>query len=451
MSFKETSTIYKDGGVVLTKLELITRRARENPKERFTSLYHHLNEDFLLECFKELKRNKAPGIDGETVRGYEEKLEGNLKDLVERLKRKGYRPQPVKRVYIPKDERSVRPLGIPTVEDKIVQMGVKKILEAIYEQDFVEVSFGFRPNRSCHDALEVVDKAIMTRPINYVVDMDIEKFFDTVDHEWMVECLRQRIADPNFLRLIVRFLKAGIMEEGKYQETEKGTPQGGIISPVLANIYLHYILDLWFERVVKKEAKGFAQLTRYADDFIVCLEKEEDAMEFRERLRERFKKFGLKISEEKSRVIEFGRRAWQEARDGGKKVSTFNFLGFTHYCDKTRRGKFKVGRKTSHKKMRMKLKGMNQWLKSIRNTVGLKEWWQILKQKLIGHYCYYGISGNMRELRIFYREVVRIAFKWINRRSQKRSMNWKKYRKFIYEWNPLPQPKIYHLTYTLSS
>lgn len=281
--------------------------------------------------------------------------------------------------------------------------------------------------------------------------MDIEKFFDTVDHKWMMKCLEQRIADPSLLRLIGRFLKAGVMEEGKYQETDRGTPQGGIISPVLANIYLHYILDLWFEKEVKRQAKGYAQLTRYADDFIVCFESEEDAKGFGERLRQRLGKFGLKVSEEKSRIIEFGRKAWQRAQEGGGKVSTFNFLGFTYYCDKTRKWTFKVGRKTNPKKMRAKLKAMNQWLKSIRNAIEFKEWWPILKQKLIGHYRYYGISGNMRGIRIYYSQSVKLAYKWVNRRSQKKSFNWEKYRRLIYEWNPLPQPKIYHLTYTLSS
>ena len=322
MSYKETSTTYKGGERMQTKLELITRRARENPKMRFTSLAHHLGEGFLLECFQELKKDKAPGVDGVTVGKYEERLEENLRELVVRLKGKKYRPQPVRRVYIPKDGKGVRPLGIPTIEDKIVQMGIKKILEAIYEQDFVEVSYGFRPNRSCHDALEVVDKTIMTKPVNYVVDMDIEKFFDTVDYKWMMECLRQRIADPSLLRLIGRFLKAGVMEEGRYQETSRGTPQGGIISPVLANIYLHYVLDLWFEKEVKRQAKGYAHLTRYADDFIVCFEREEDAKGFGEILRQRLGKFGLKVSEEKSRIIEFGQKAWQRSKETGEKEST---------------------------------------------------------------------------------------------------------------------------------
>jgi group II intron reverse transcriptase/maturase len=450
MSFEETSAIHRDGAWVETKLGLITQRARRDPNCKFTSLAYLLNEEFLMGCFWEIKRNKAPGIDGVGVKDYEGNLSENIKDLVERLKGKRYRPQPVRRVYIPKDERSKRPLGIPTVEDKIVQMGIKRILEAIWEVDFIDVSYGFRPNRSCHDALEVVDKTIMTRPVNHVVDMDIEKFFDTVDHRWMMECLRQRIVDPSFLRLIVRFLKAGVMEEGNYMEVEKGTPQGGIISPVLANIYLHYILDLWFERKVAKGAKGFQQLTRYADDFIVCFQYGDEAKEFGERLKERFEKFGLRISEEKSRIIEFGRGAWQKSRGEGEKIETFNFLGFTHYCGKTRSGKFRVGRKTSQKKLRQKLKAMNQWLKQVRNRVELSIWWGILGQKLTGHYRYYGISGNMEGLKQYHREVVRLAFKWINRRSQKKSFNWEGYKRFL-KWNPLPKLKIYHRTYTLSS
>ncbi len=450
MSSKETPAIHRDGAWVKTKLELITHRARRDPKSKFTTVAYLLNEGFLTECFWELKRNKAPGIDGVRVKEYEKDLAENISDVVERLKGKRYRPQPVRRVYIPKDGKGLRPLGIPTVEDKIVQMGIKRILEAIWEVDFVDVSYGFRPNRSCHDALEVIDKTIMTKPVNHVVDMDIEKFFDTVDHKWMMEGLGQRIADPSFLRLIARFLKAGVMDEGKYMDVEKGTPQGGVISPVLANIYLHYILDLWFERKIKKEMKGFVQLTRYADDFIVCFQYGEEAKEFAERLKKRLEKFGLRVSEEKSRIIEFGRDVWQKAEGQGGKTETFNFLGFTHYCGKTRNGKFRVGRKTNQKKLRHKLKAMNQWLKQVRNLVELKEWWNILSLKLVGHYRYYGISGNMEGVRQYYRETIRLAYTWINRRSQKKSFDWEGYKRFLY-WNPLPVPKIYHLTYTLSS
>lgn len=435
---------------VETKLLLITQRAKENRKERFTSLIHLIKEDFLVECFRELERDKATGVDGVSVKEYEVNLEENLKDLVNRMKRWKYRPQPARRVYIPKANGKKRPLGIPTIEDKIVQMALKKILEAIYEVDFCDVSYGFRPNRSCHDALDVVDKAIMTKPINYIVDMDIEKFFDTVDHKWMMEFLKHRIADTNLLRLIESFLKAGMIEEGKYYQTEKGTPQGGIISPLLANIYLHYVLDLWFEKVIKKEAKGYTQLIRYADDFVVCFQIKKEAETFEERLRERLSKFGLKIAEEKSKVIKFGRYFWEKARREGKRLEVFDFLGFTHYCDKTRRDNFKLGRKTAKNKFRQKIKEMNEWLGRVRNLVKIEEWWRVLRLKLIGHYRYYGISGNMPEMQAYYKQTMRLVYKWVNRRSEKKSYNWKQFSNFV-KYNPLPLPKIYHLTYTLFS
>ena len=435
---------------MVTKLESLTLRAREDPKCKFTSLAHLLSEDFLRECFWELKRDKASGIDGVTVQEYEVNLEENLKDVVERLKAKRYRPQPVRRAYIPKPGGEKRPLGILVVEDKVVQRGLKKILEAIFEVDFMDVSYGFRPNRSCHDALDVLDKAIMTKQVNFIVDMDIEKFFDTIDHGWLMRCLRERVIDTSLLRLIGRFLKAGVMEEGEYIEVDRGTPQGGVISPILANIYLHYILDLWFEKDVKKQLTGYAQLVRYCDDFIVCFQRGDEAKAFEEMLRQRLGKFGLKIAEGKSRVIGFGCYEWEKARQEGRKVATFDFLGFTHYCDKTRRGKFKLGRKTSSKRFRQKMKAVNHWLKRVRNQVTLAEWWKVYRLKLLGHYRYYGISGNMLALRKFYRETSQLAYKWINRRSQKKSFTYAQYCTFK-KYNPLPEPKIYHLTYTLSS
>lgn len=343
----------------------------------------------------------------------------------------------------------MRPLGIPTIEDKVVQMGIKKILEAIFEVDFSDVSYGFRPNRNCHQALDVLDKAVMTKPVESIVDMDIEKFFDTIDHKWLMKCLEQRIADTNLLRLIGRFLNAGVMEEGKFIETDKGSPQGGILSPILANIYLHYTLDLWFERHVKRQLKGYACLIRYADDFVVCFQNSDEAKAFGEMLETRLDKFGLKTAKDKSRIIDFGRRAWYKAKQTGGKVSTFDFLGFTHYCDKTRRGKFKLGRKTASSKFRQKMKAANIWLKSVRNLVELREWWRILKRKMIGHYNYYGVSGNMTQIRKFYQRILSLVYKWINRRSQKKGYNWEQFCRFL-KYNPLPRPKIYHLTYTLS-
>ena len=294
-----------------------------------------------------------------------------------------------------------------------------------------------------------MDKAAMREPVNYIVDMDIEIYFDSVDHRWMMECLEQRISDPSFLRLIVRFLKAGIMEEGDYMETDRGTPQGGIVSPVLSNIYLHYVLDLWYEKKVKKETQGYTQMIRYADDFIVCFENKDEAEGFGIKLRERLAKFGLRISEAKSRTIAFGRKAWRQAKEQGGHPATFDFLGFTHYCATTRKGRFRVGRQTSRKKFTQKLKAMNQWLKEIRNQLPLEEWWRTLRQKLVGHYRYYGISGNIVKLVAYYRRAVRLAFKWINRRSQKKSMTRGFFNKYLL-WNPLPRPKIYRRLYALT-
>ena len=448
---RDTSAGRRAGDRMSTKLASLTRRARENPRYKFQTLAYLLTEDFLSGCFRELKRDKASGVDGVSVEEYGANLGENLKGLVRRLKQKKYKPQPVRRVYIPKGNGGRRPLGIPTVEDKVVQMGIKKILEAIFEVDFVNgVSFGFRPGKGCHDALDVLDKAVMTKPVNYVVDVDIEKFFDTIEHKWMMECLKQRVEDRSLLRLIARFLKAGVMEEGKYVQTDKGTPQGGVLSPLLANIYLHYVLDLWFEKRVKKMAKGYACLVRYADDFVVCFQAEREATGFAEMLRERLKKFGLRISESKSRVIEFGRRVWQKARREGKKVQTFDFLGFTHYCDTTRRGFFKLGRKTSSKKFRQKAKELNLWLKQVRNAAKLKEWWPVLKMKLTGHYRYYGVSGNYAALKRFYTLALKLAYKWLNRRSQKKSYTFANYLRFL-AFDPLPKPCIYHSLFTLSS
>jgi hypothetical protein len=249
------------------------------------------------------------------------------------------------------------------------------------------------------------------------------------------------------LKLIARFLKAGVMEEGTYMETDQGTPQGGVISPVLANIYLHYVLDLWYEKQVKRETRGYTQMTRYADDFIVCFQNKDEAEAFGDKLKERLAKFGLRISEAKSRTIAYGRKAWQQAKEQGGKPATFDFLGFTHYCATSRNGKFRAGRKTSRKKLTQKLKAMNEWLKEVRNQMPLKAWWQALRQKLTGHYRYYGISGNTYGLLSYYHEIVRLAYKWVNRRSQKKSFDWGRYRRYL-QWNPLPEPKIYHRTYT---
>lgn len=426
------------GKRVETKLDCLSEIAKDRPETKFTSLAYLLNEGFLLRCYRGIK-DKAAGVDGETLESYGKGIEAKLKALVERMKAKRYIPQPVRRVQIPKENGKTRPLGIPAVEDKIVQLGMKKILEAIFEGDFLGVSYGFRPKRNCHEALKAVDKAIMNKPVRYVVEADIEGYFENIDHKRLMESLGQRINDPSFFSLIVRFLKAGIMEEGKYQETDKGTPQGGILSPILSNIYLHYVLDLWVEKELKKGLKGYAEEIRYADDFVICVEKKEDAETVITKLRERLGKFGLKLAEEKTRIIEFGREA--------ERPDTVDFLGFTHYCDKTRGGGFKVGVRTSRKKFRQKTKAMNTWLKSVRNLVELKDWWKVLKAKLIGHYNYYGISGNYKSIRRYYQETTSLVHKWINRRSQKTSFNWREFTEYLKRY-PLPLPKIYYKLYT---
>jgi group II intron reverse transcriptase/maturase len=433
------------------KLNLITEKAKRDKRLKFTSLIHHINEENLVRCYQELKRGKACGIDDVTVEEYGRNLQKNIPDLLVRLKSKCYRPQPVKRVYIPKPGKpgEKRGLGLPTVEDKLVQIIVKRILEAIYEADFLDCSYGFRPHRNCLQAVDKLDKEVMSKPVNFIVEVDIRKFFDIISHYWMQRCLEERVSDPNLLWLVRKILKAGVIEEGQYQASKEGTMQGGNLSPLLANIYLHYILDLWFEKKIKPQARGYMKVVRYCDDFVVCCESEHDAQEFLKALEARFDQFRLKLSPEKTKTIKFGRRAWQQWKKGGRKPETFDFLGFTHYCATSRRGYFIMGHKTSKGSLCRKLKEIKEWIKKVRNSLPLKEWWHVLKAKLIGHYSYFGISGNIRSLRQFYHQVTGTVFKWINRRSQRKSMTGEMFRKYL-QWNPLPIPKIYHSLYTLS-
>jgi group II intron reverse transcriptase/maturase len=443
-------TKHRIGQVMETKLSLISEIAAKDKKCRFNTLIHLLNVENLSECFYQLKRGKAAGIDKVTIEEYESNLKSNLENLVGRMKRWQYRPQAVRRTYIPKENGKTRPLGIPCIEDKIVQKGVARILTAIYEQDFMHYSYGFRVNRSCHDALAYLDKVITRNAINWIIDADIKGFFDNVDHKWLIKCLEQRIADKNLLRLIVRILKSGVMEEGKWYKTDRGTPQGGIVSPVLANIYLHYILDLWFTVEVQERVKGTVKLVRYADDFIICIQHKTEALEIRQQLEKRLEKFDLELSPEKTRVVEFGRKTIGNARNRGVSSTTFDFLGFTHYSGKTRKGKFKVGRTTSRKRLRSKLKSMKMWLLSVKNKQPMKEWWPTLIRKLRGHFQYYGVSGNYKSIALYLYCTLKLVYKWINRRSQKRSMNWDQFNTYLKRY-PLPKPRIYCNLYALSS
>jgi group II intron reverse transcriptase/maturase len=431
-----------------TKLNLITKHAIEDRNFKFTSLAHLLNEESLKECFYMLRKDRAPGVDDVTYEEYEKYLNTNIQKLVKRMKTRKYYPQPVRRAYIPKGEGKMRPLGIPALEDKIVQKGVARILNAIFEPNFLDCSYGFRTGRSCHQALKQLDNTIMTKPANHIIDADIRSFFDNVDHDWLMKMLEEKIKDKNFLRIIKKFLKAGVMEEGQLNPTEEGAPQGGLCSPTLSNIYLHYVLDLWIDKVIKRDMHGYVELVRYCDDFVILAQYKEEAEEILKLLEERLNKFGLDLSHEKTGHIEFGRYSGINAKKKGQKPDTFDFLGFTHFCDKTRKGYFKVGRKTRRKKFNTKLKEMNAWLKSVRNMFEIKEWWKILAAKLRGHYEYYGISGNYASLRAYYRETGKLVYKWINRRSQKKSMNYEQFTQYLKRF-PLPKPEIKHNIYIL--
>ena len=433
----------------LTKSALLSERARQEPQLQFTSLAHLLDVDFLRGCYFELGRDRASGIDGVSWQDYGKQLDENLENLVERMKAKRYKPQPAKRVYIPKNNDEKRPLGLPALEDKIVHRGIARILEAIYEVDFLDCSYGFRPKRGCHQALNAVDKTIMTKPINHVIEADIKGFFDNVSHPWMMKFLQVRIKDPSFLLLISRFLKAGYMDAGEFVSTERGTPQGGNLSPALSNVFLHYVLDLWFEKKIRPQARGACYLVRYADDFVCMVQYQDDAQYIEQALRDRFATFGLELHAEKTRTIRFGRYERENAQRQQRKANTFDFLGFTHFCGTSRKGKFIVGRQTSRKKFRQKCQEMNDWLRRIRNHKKAKDWWPTLAAKLRGHYHYYGVSGNMRSLNRFYHMTVRLTRKWLNRRSQRKRFYWKGFISYLKHY-PLPRPRIAHNFYTLS-
>lgn len=428
---------------VETKLERIAKKAQSEANFQFTSLFHLMNMELLRGCFEQLRESAASGIDGITKQEYAEHLEDNLEQLLVRLHQMAYIPQPVVRVYLPKPgSDKMRPLGIPSLEDKLVQAGLAKILRAIYEQDFVDESYGFKPGRGCHDALRALSQTVEGKPVNYIVEADIRGFFDNVDQDQLMTFLEHRIADKRVLRYIKRFLKAGISEDGACRASESGVPQGGVISPILANIYLHYSLDLWVVRKFAKTCQGMAKLIRYADDYVVCFQYEEDAKRFRQEMEARLNQFGLEIAPEKTQCIEFGNYANDRAKARGeKKAATFDFLGFTHYCSRSRNGrKFRMKRKTISKRLTLKLKVYRDWLWKNKERPTA----EILKttaRKLIGHYGYYGVTDNIKCINAYYYNVKRILHNGLNRRGKRGCCSWEQFERLLVRF-PLPRPKV---------
>jgi group II intron reverse transcriptase/maturase len=400
---------------------------------KLQTLMHYVNTDSLMKEHMLQCGKKASGVDRVTKDEYGQQLEKNIEDLLSRMKTFSYRPKPVRRTYIPKTNGKLRPLGIPSYEDKLVQGAMARVLNDVYEPRFLDCSYGFRPGKSCHDVIHDINQTIMSHPIGWVVEADIKGYFDHIDHEWLMKFLQVDIADKNFLRYIVRFLKAGIFEDGQLMKSEEGSPQGGLISPILANVYLHYVLDLWFTKKVHPLMRGKAFLYRYADDFLVLFQYEEDAKRFYEVLPKRLEKFNLKVAEEKTRIIPFGRNS------GSKE--TFDFLGFTHINGKTRKGYYRVVHRTSQKKLQAKRQEIKLWMMMNMHRP-VQELIMGLNRRLVGHYRYYGISGNSQSLSGFFYYCRRRLFRVLRRRGQKRPMTWERFERLLSVY-PMATPRIY--------
>jgi group II intron reverse transcriptase/maturase len=421
-------------------LERVRQAAGRDRKQRFTALLHHVYDiDRLRTAYYGLKRDAAAGVDGETWRAYGEHLEAKLQDLAGRLRRGAYRAKPVRRAFIPKADGRKRPLGVPALEDKLVQRAVVEVLNAIYEEDFLGFSYGFRPGRSPHQALDALSAGITTRKVNWVLDADIRSFFDTLFHEWLVRFVEHRIADRRVVRLIQKWLRAGVLEDGKRIVSEVGTVQGGSISPLLANLYLHHVLDLWVHRWRKRQARGDVVVVRFADDFVVGFQHRHEAERFLAELRERFAKFGLELHPEKTRLIPFGRFAGK----GGPKPPTFNFLGFTHSVGKTRRGRFTILRQTMRQRLRAKLGEVKAELKR-RMHLPIPEQGAYLRSVVAGHVRYYGVPLNGWAIGIFRYTVGWLWHRALKRRSQnaRRRLKWDRMKRIIDRW--LPPARICH-------
>ena len=425
-----------------TQIDRLTELAKEDPKRQFYSIAHMITPEALYAAFRGLRKKASAGVDGVTYDMYERDATGNIQALHERLKNGKYQAQPLRRVYIRKEDGKQRPLSIPALEDKIVQKATAEILNAIYEQDFLDCSYGFRPGRGQHQALDEVRRVICTRPTGWILDLDVTAYFDSIVRKQLMEMIEKRVRDGSVLRLIRKWIQTGVIEEGRLLVSETGTGQGQTISPLLANIYLHYVLDEWFEKVVKPRLKGKAQEIRFADDAILCFQHKEDAEKVLSVLPKRFAKFGLTLHPEKTRLIEFGRYAEQNAKRQGRKPATFDFLGFTHICARSRKGKFTVHVKTIRKRLRKGLLAIAAWCQEHRHDA-VSEQQKTLNAKLRGHYQYYGRPTNYRCLWLFYRKVRRIWREWLSRRTRGRWLTWERYAEILRQ-HPLLKPRITH-------
>ncbi len=421
----------------------VREAARRDKKQKFTALLHHVTTDLLRDSYYSMKRKAAPGVDGVTWEQYGEGVEGRLKDLHDRVHRGAYRAQPSRRTYIPKADGRQRPLGIAALEDKVVQQAVVTVLNQIYEEGFLGFSYGFRPGRNPHDALDALWIGLKRRRVNWVLDLDVRGFFDNVSHEWLVKFIEHRIADRRIIRLIQKWLKAGVSEEGAWSETTVGTPQGAVVSPLLANIYLHYVFDLWVNQWRRKTARGEVIIVRFADDAVLGFEDRKEAEAFLEQLRERMQKFGLELHAEKTRLIEFGRFAEKaRKRRGEGKPETFDFLGFTHSCGKTAKGNwFTIRRQTAKKRLRSKLQAVKQELgkRWHKRVVENGNW---LRSVVQGYFNYHAVPGNFGALRTFQREVARMWLAGLRRRSQRDRHSWERFGPIVDRF--LPTPRILH-------
>ena len=432
---------------VSTKLQRIAQLAREDPQRAFMSLAHHVDLDLLQEAYRLTRKDGAPGVDGRTAAAYEENLEENLRSLLDRFNSGSYKAPPVRRVYIPKgsDPSKKRPIGVPTFEDKILQRAVAMVLEAVYEQDFLNCSYGFRPGRSAHQAIRELWRGLMAMGGGWVLEADIEGFYDNLDHSQLRDFLDQRVRDGVLRRAIDKWLKAGVMEGGNFSHATTGTPQGGVISPLLSNIYLHKVLDEWFETTVKPRLQGAAFLIRFADDFVLVFQLEKDARRMLEVLPKRFDKYGLRLHPEKTHLVRFeqpDRKERFEKAQPHEEPRSFDFLGFTHFWEKSRRGNWVVKRKTASDRITRFLWKLNLWCQRYRHAP--MAWQQAqLSLKLRGHFGYFGITGNSYALRSLHYQVVRIWRKWLSRRSRTSTVTWERYNLLLKRY-PLPRPRVCH-------